>query len=867
MVAMRLALLGLCVGILVMPIYSQTTCTSKHDLVFVMDASGSLGLDNFGTIRFFVRSVIQELDIGSDATQVALVTFGDTGVVEFYLNTYDNKEDVSSAVDRLEYSGGSTDTLGALSTVRAQVLTSNRGDRADVQDTIVMITDGASKTGDPTEIANLLRSEQDAIVYTIGIGTSELNPEELVAIANAGSPSGGGSLDSYSIIVDDFSKLNPLATDVSSQICLSQPPCETLTDIVFMIDGSGSMGAENFTRVLDFVSSIVNGFNIGNEATMVGALTFSSGAEVNFQLIQHSTKSALLTAIAAIEYPGASTDTIAAFEAVRGMFTAENGDRSGVPNFAVIITDGASKTGDPTEEATATKDDDITVMAIGIRTEELNEEELTTMASNPKSKYALLAENFADLTVIGPTVKNELCNSGGCEASYRITPYDSKIPGVGRPEVRVNGQWKAICDDQWDDLDAKVICSCLYPDSDPVNYKALWRRDTTLDVLAIGIDDLVCEGDEEDIFSCKYTGEADQNCDASTEAAGIACIDIAPYVPVVPIPQLACNTSAMETCFNKSEIIASKLDLQPACSDITRQDKGDFLCYDIPHGQCTPAELTTDSSGKKYCYRYEQKSRESTGSPVFDENWDVTTCCNVAKNGSVGFGYQFFVPTGNYSSSGNTDFDMKCYLNPNFDGDAIEYPVKVLTGQDLYCKVCVDTEDEDMLLVVPTCWLSGPVGEEGPMYSFIEDKCPVVSTLGLNFYPISRHCWGFKFTAMNYNDKVEMYVSCDTFACDSNLDGKPYCDRTCIDGSNRKKRDVGDKFTPKKQGRVDRGPFIVEAGGAMRSDNGEYIVGQKLSPEELKKYMKDYQRGVNGNGRLQSSILASFLALSFILAL
>ena len=53
-------------------------------------------------------------------------------------------------------------------------------------------------------------------------------------------------------------------------------------DLGFLIDASGSIGAENFDKIKDFVKRIVDAFDVGPEGTHVGAIWYSDKAEVAF---------------------------------------------------------------------------------------------------------------------------------------------------------------------------------------------------------------------------------------------------------------------------------------------------------------------------------------------------------------------------------------------------------------------------------------------------------------------------------------------------------------------------------------------------------------------------------------------------------
>ena len=75
-----------------------------------------------------------------------------------------------------------------------------------------------------------------------------------------------------------------------------------MADVAFLLDSSGSIGADNWPKILDFVKDIVKRFDIDPYHTQVGVITYGNQAGLNFDLKQYSSMDDILGAISAIEW-------------------------------------------------------------------------------------------------------------------------------------------------------------------------------------------------------------------------------------------------------------------------------------------------------------------------------------------------------------------------------------------------------------------------------------------------------------------------------------------------------------------------------------------------------------------------------------
>uniref|UniRef100_A0A667Y534 Collagen alpha-1(XII) chain n=1 Tax=Myripristis murdjan TaxID=586833 RepID=A0A667Y534_9TELE len=175
-----------------------------------------------------------------------------------------------------------------------------------------------------------------------------------------------------------------------------------VADVVFLVDGSWSVGRPNFKHIRSFISATVSAFQIGEDKTRVAVVQYSSDARTEFELKQHLSRGELLRAIGSLPYKGGNTMTGDALDfLLKNTFTEAAGARKGFPKVAVIITDGKSQ--DPVESyAKKLRSRGVEIFVLGIK--EADEEEMKLMASTP---YRTHVYNVADFDVI-KTVQKEL---------------------------------------------------------------------------------------------------------------------------------------------------------------------------------------------------------------------------------------------------------------------------------------------------------------------------------------------------------------------------------------------------------------------------------------------------------------------------
>lgn len=190
--------------------------------------------------------------------------------------------------------------------------------------------------------------------------------------------------------------------------------CNQMVDLVFVLDGSESISRaspDNWQKVLEFVSNVLDYYVIGPNNTRVGVVQFSDIGVIEFNFTSYSTAAEVKKAIMGLQIRNSFTNTYDGLKKMRELFTQPYGERPDVPNLAIVFTDGAHsrETPDPIPEADRAQKDGITMLSVGVA--DANKEELKGISSEPKKEYETywMKEDFSDLMDVLESMQTLSC--------------------------------------------------------------------------------------------------------------------------------------------------------------------------------------------------------------------------------------------------------------------------------------------------------------------------------------------------------------------------------------------------------------------------------------------------------------------------
>ncbi|XP_066544595.1 collagen alpha-3(VI) chain [Amia ocellicauda] len=396
----------------------------KRDVVFLIDGR-TVPRPEFMAIKDFILRVVDTLAVDLDHSRISVVQYSEDPKVEFLLNEHSTKDEVRNAVRKMRSKGGQALNTGkALEFVSKNIYQRSVGSRLEegVPQFLVVISGDRSLDDVSGPAQHLKRSR----VVPFAIGTQNADAEELKLITL--KPEYTYSIRTFQDISSiEQQLLAPLQTMKTSDFDIPTLPAPSdigKRDIIFLIDGSDSVGVDGIANIRDFMLKVLTQLDIKPDQIRVGVVQYSNRQKTEFSLNTHLTKEAVLGAVRRLRHMGGPTPNLE--EAINYVIRKEINPSAGVrladaSQHLVVLTGGrspsdVSQTGPFLRAAR--------INCIGIGTRNADQRQLSQIATSPDD--VIQVANFPELTSITDKVIQRL----GGEILEPTEPPSPEYPGI-----------------------------------------------------------------------------------------------------------------------------------------------------------------------------------------------------------------------------------------------------------------------------------------------------------------------------------------------------------------------------------------------------------------------------------------------------
>uniref|UniRef100_A0A914ECR0 VWFA domain-containing protein n=1 Tax=Acrobeloides nanus TaxID=290746 RepID=A0A914ECR0_9BILA len=153
----------------------------KGDVLFLLDSSSSVGKEQFmRAIRLIEKTVSHFKNVGPNGIQVSLVQYNREPFLEFSFRKHSCLPELIDDIRNTEFMNGLSNLGRAIEKVMKFAFTKTRGDRPEVENVLVIVTDGQSddKVQLPYEISYMNSTT------VLVIATLEANMNDIMELAN-----------------------------------------------------------------------------------------------------------------------------------------------------------------------------------------------------------------------------------------------------------------------------------------------------------------------------------------------------------------------------------------------------------------------------------------------------------------------------------------------------------------------------------------------------------------------------------------------------------------------------------------------------------------------------------------------------------
>uniref|UniRef100_A0A673HVI9 Matrilin 3a n=1 Tax=Sinocyclocheilus rhinocerous TaxID=307959 RepID=A0A673HVI9_9TELE len=194
------------------PAATDSQCRSRPlDLVFIIDSSRSVRPGEFEKVKIFLADMVDTLDVGPDATRVAVVNYASTVKIEFLLKNHLTKDSIKQAINRIEPLAAGTMTGMAIKKAMDEAFTEKSGARPkskNISKVAIIVTDGRPQ--DQVEEVSAAARATGIEIYAVGVDRADMQSLKLMA---------SNPLEDHVFYVETYGVIEKLTSKVRETLC------------------------------------------------------------------------------------------------------------------------------------------------------------------------------------------------------------------------------------------------------------------------------------------------------------------------------------------------------------------------------------------------------------------------------------------------------------------------------------------------------------------------------------------------------------------------------------------------------------------------------------------------------------------------
>jgi len=449
---------------------AQEKCFSPLDLVFALDASGSVEEAGFNQVKDFAKTIIDGFRYGLRDTHVGVLTFSEVGEVQIGLTETFDRVELDKKIKGLTYAGYRTNTNDALEVVGKNMFSMAGGARQGVPKVLIFLTDGKCTLCENKGVGASAKALKDQGVTIFAIGVTDAigdeGKEELKQIASQPS-------NDHMFLIKDFNSLklsigelqqksctvkkgkcmkpddNPICRNNDRDTCNTDGQCtgvqkccnngcvmactfpllhcQTAIDIAFALDSSSSVRPEAFEKMKTFAGRIAESFTVSQTDARFATLIYSEKADVKFRFQRYDTSIQVVHALGDLPHIRSDTRVDQALDAAKAeLFNLDGKVRSRRPMVLIVFFDGdvSRNMRDLEVVAAPLKNYGVKIVAIGVGNE-INLFQIRKVASAPNMIYD--GDSFDALMPRIFDIAKETCNKKFGECAPDPDPISAEF--------------------------------------------------------------------------------------------------------------------------------------------------------------------------------------------------------------------------------------------------------------------------------------------------------------------------------------------------------------------------------------------------------------------------------------------------------